>query len=61
MWGKFYLEYLVIDLIPSFEEADFDAVIAHEHQISNSLDGRTVFDNRKKSSPKSGARQLLLF
>jgi tryptophan synthase alpha subunit len=22
MWGKYYLEYLVIDLIPSFEEAE---------------------------------------
>lgn len=28
MWGKYYLEYLVIDMIPSFEEADFDAVLA---------------------------------
>jgi hypothetical protein len=27
MWGKYYLEYLVLDLIPSFEEADFDAVM----------------------------------
>ena len=24
MWGKYYLEYLVIDLIPSFTEADFE-------------------------------------
>ena len=29
-------------------EADFDAVIAHEHAISKSLDGRTVFDDRPK-------------
>ena len=36
-------------------EADFDAVIAHEHQISTSLDGRIVFDDQKKSSTKSGA------
>lgn len=28
MWGKYYFEFLVIDLIPSFTEADFDAVIA---------------------------------
>lgn len=28
MWGKYYLEYLVADLIPSFTEADFDAVTA---------------------------------
>jgi hypothetical protein len=27
MWGKYYLEYLVTDLIPSFTEADFDAVM----------------------------------
>jgi hypothetical protein len=27
MWGKYYLEYLVTDLIPSFDEADFDAVM----------------------------------
>jgi hypothetical protein len=27
MWGKYYLEYLVIDLIPSLGEADFNAVM----------------------------------
>lgn len=27
MWGKYYLEYLVIDMIPCFEEADFEAVL----------------------------------
>jgi len=27
MWGKYYLEYLVIDMIPSFDEADFEAVM----------------------------------
>lgn len=27
MWGKYYLEYLVIDLMPGFEEADFAAVM----------------------------------
>lgn len=27
MWGKYYLEYLVIDMIPSFEQADFEAVL----------------------------------
>lgn len=26
MWGKYYLEYLVIDLLPSLTETDFDAV-----------------------------------
>ena len=34
-------------------EADFDAVIAYENQISPSLDGRSVFDDRP--------RQLSLF
>ena len=29
-------------------EADFAAVIAHEHQISPSLDGRSVFDDEPK-------------
>jgi hypothetical protein len=27
MWGKYYLEYLVVDLMPSFTEADFVAVM----------------------------------
>jgi hypothetical protein len=35
--------------------ANFDAVMAHEHAISPSLDGRTVFDNRPRQ------RQLALF
>ena len=42
-------------------EADFEAVIAHEHKISSSLDGRTVFDDRKKSPAKSRSKQLPLF
>lgn len=28
MWGKYYLEYLVLDMMPSFSEADFQAVLA---------------------------------
>ncbi|MEO7194908.1 MAG: hypothetical protein ABIZ05_08810 [Pseudonocardiaceae bacterium] len=28
MWGKYYLEYLVINLMSSFTEADFDVVMA---------------------------------
>jgi hypothetical protein len=28
MWGKYYLEYLVIDMISSFEQADFEAVLS---------------------------------
>lgn len=27
MWGQYYLEYLVVDLMPSLTEADFDVVI----------------------------------
>ena len=38
--------------------ADFDAVMAHEHAISRSLDGRTVFDDIKQR-PRKG--QLTLF
>jgi hypothetical protein len=26
MWGQYYLEYLVLDVMPSFEEADFAAI-----------------------------------
>jgi hypothetical protein len=37
-------------------EADFQAVVAHERAISPSLDGRSVFDGRKKK-----AGQLPLF
>jgi len=39
-------------------EADFDAVIAHEHAISKSLNGRSVFDRAPK--PRRTA-QLRLF
>jgi hypothetical protein len=28
MWGKYYLEYLAVDLIPSLDEADFRIVMA---------------------------------
>jgi len=42
-------------------EADFDAVIAHEHKISASLAGRTVFDDHKKRTRKSPTKQLPLF
>jgi hypothetical protein len=27
MWGKYYLEYLVIDMMPGLTEADFDVVM----------------------------------
>ena len=39
-------------------EADFDAVMAHEHAISKSLGGRTVFDDLKPGRRKG---QLSLF
>jgi hypothetical protein len=39
-------------------EADFDAALAHEHAISKSIGGRTVFDDR---SPKARQGQLSLF
>ncbi len=42
-------------------EADFEAAVAHEHAISPHLDGRSVFDDRRKRSPRAGARQLHLF
>ncbi|HEU0251940.1 MAG TPA: hypothetical protein VFR12_02835 [Pyrinomonadaceae bacterium] len=29
--------------------ADFDRLIQHEHAISRSLNGRTVFDDRQRS------------
>ena len=41
-------------------EADFDAVMAHEHAISSSLGGRTVFDpstSLRASDRKPGQRQ----
>jgi hypothetical protein len=38
-------------------EADFDAVVAHEQAISKSLEGRSVFDDRKRTVSK----QLALF
>ena len=39
-------------------EADFDAVLAHEHAISKSRDGRTVFDDLKPSRPRQGQLEL---
>jgi hypothetical protein len=44
-------------------EADFDAVVAHEHAISRSLDGRSVFDDRPKrpGRVRRGPAQLSLF
>jgi len=41
--------------------ADFDALVAHEHAISPSLDGRSVFDGRKKKTAKTHVAQLPLW
>ncbi len=40
--------------------ADFDCVVKHEHSISASLDGRSVFDDRRRTTPAKPA-QLSLF
>jgi hypothetical protein len=41
--------------------ADFTAAITHEREISASLRGRTVFDDRNRSSRKKASPQLSLF
>jgi uncharacterized protein len=42
-------------------EADFKAALAHERAISPSLNGRTVFDDRKPQTRKNNEKQLKLF
>lgn len=42
-------------------EANFDDVVAHEHAISKSLNGRTVFDDRPSQRPRRTGPQLTLF
>ena len=42
-------------------EADFDAVIAHEHAISRSLNGRSVFDPKPRRRNSNNDRQRMLF
>ena len=42
-------------------KADFEAIVAHEHAISPSLDGRSVFDDRKRKPPRLKHSQLSLF
>jgi hypothetical protein len=41
--------------------ADFDATLAHEHTISASLGGRTVFDDHPLKKPAIRSSQLDLF
>jgi uncharacterized protein len=42
-------------------EANFEAIVAHEHTISAQLDGRSVFDGPIKRRPRAASRQLPLF
>ena len=43
-------------------QADFEAVVAHEHAISPQLGGRSVLDDRLRARrPKTGGKQLSLF
>jgi hypothetical protein len=41
--------------------ANLDAVIAHEHAISRSIGGKTVFDDKATSRKAVARRQLNLF
>ena len=40
-------------------EADFHAVVAHENAISPALDGRSVFDDRRRKQPATNAQMDL--
>ena len=42
-------------------EADFEGTLRHEHQMSRSLNGRTVFDEAPRRRRREGRRQLGLF
>lgn len=42
-------------------EADFDKLVQHEHSISKSLDGRSVFDDRKPAKKRPRDPQMGLF
>ena len=42
-------------------EADFDAIVAHEHAISPELNGRSVFDRPRKRANPHELKQLPLF
>jgi hypothetical protein len=42
-------------------EADFNAVIRHEHSISREFGGRSVFDDRRPRPTASSSKQLNLF
>jgi uncharacterized protein len=42
-------------------QADFPAILAHECAISSGLDGRTVFDDSRRRTLSSRAKQGSLF
>jgi len=42
-------------------EADFRSTLTHERAISPSLDGRTVFEDRKRTARRKNDKQLSLF
>jgi hypothetical protein len=42
-------------------QVEFEAALAHERRISPSLDGRTVFDDRKPQAKMKNDKQLKLF
>jgi uncharacterized protein len=42
-------------------EANFNAIIRHEHSISRDIGGRTVFDDRRTPAKQPKAKQLELF
>jgi hypothetical protein len=56
------LERFVRGVEENFQPAAaFEKVMAHEHAISASLDGRTVFDDRRKLAKPKPKAQLALF
>jgi uncharacterized protein len=56
------LERFVRGVEENFQpRADFAKVMAHEHAISPSLNGRTVFDDRRKRARVKPKTQLALF
>ncbi len=56
------LDHLVRTIEQRYEpEADFARVMEHEHAISASLDGRSVFDDKHPKPANARATQLSLF
>ena len=44
MWGQYYLEYLVTDLLPSLDQEDIDAVVASNSETRS----RPTTDNERR-------------